>query len=74
MRCLKRGDPDMARKTPAQVVIAELGVRPLARQLDVSPSTVCKWLHRGIPSKWHASLLRLGKGSLTADDLVRGRK
>lgn len=71
----------MARKklTPAEVVIAEFGIRPLARQLEVDPTTVARWRRtsRGlVPSIYHQPLLALAvreKKTLTTEDLVNGR-
>ena len=65
------------KKTPADVVIEELGIRPLARALDRNPTTVLRWRDSGlVPSTYHADILKLaakqGK-TLTADDLVLGR-
>ena len=61
--------------TPAEVVTKVLGVRPLARMLNVSPSTVGKWKERegGIPSQYHKKIIELSEGEITADDLVFGR-
>jgi hypothetical protein len=48
--------------SPAAHVVALFGVRPLARDLAVSPSTVMRWLDVGlIPSKHHRRLLNLAK-------------
>jgi hypothetical protein len=60
---------------PAEVVTQELGVRPLARQLGIAPSTVGKWKERtgGIPSVYHKRIIELAEGRITADDLVFGR-
>jgi len=61
--------------TPADVVMAELGVRGLARILDVAPSTICRW-RRGqgnVPSGYHKKILEIADGKITADDLVYGR-
>lgn len=71
----------MARKkqTPAEVVIDAFGIRPLARELDIDPSTIVRWrriLPGLIPSGYHRPLLALAERdhiSLTADDLVNGR-
>jgi hypothetical protein len=71
----------MSRKkqTPAEVVIAEFGIRPLAREIPVDPSTIIRWRERGdglIPSRYHRRLLALAKAhgrTLTAADLVSGR-
>lgn len=64
-------------RTPAEIVTDVLGVRPLARQLEVSPSTVVKWKVRRegrIPSVYHRKILELAGGALTANDLVYGRE
>lgn len=71
----------MARKkmTPADVVIAEFGIRPLARELNIDPTTIVRWRRsaRGlVPSAYHTALLDLAvreKVTLTAEDLVNGR-
>jgi len=62
-------------KTPAEVVIELLGVRPLARSLGVVPATVINWRERGgtVPSKYHVRLIELAEGKLTTGDLVYGR-
>lgn len=62
--------------TPADVVTEVLGVRPLARELGLSPSTVAKWKKRyqgRIPSEHHLRILELADGKISADDLVYGR-
>ena len=71
----------MARKTltPAEVVIAEFGIRPLARDLDVDPTTIVRWRRNDgglIPSSYHKPLLALavsGRKTLSTDDLINGR-
>lgn len=71
----------MARKTltPAEVVIREFGIRPLARDLDVDPTTIVRWRNNAgglIPSGYHKPLLALAvaeRKTLSADDLVHGR-
>jgi hypothetical protein len=72
----------MARKPhlrPADVVIKEFGIRPLAAELTVSPSTVWRWKNSDpglVPSEHHVALLDLAKRwgkQLTAEDLINGR-
>ena len=62
-------------KTPADVVIDELGVRGLARKLNLSPSTIIRWRQRGgrIPSRHHIKIIELSNGTINADALVYGR-
>jgi hypothetical protein len=62
-------------KTPAEIVIETLGVRPLARSLNISPSTVLKWRDRTgkIPSKYQARIIELANGKISAADMVYGR-
>ena len=62
-------------KTPAEVVIEHLGVRPLARSLNIVPTTVIKWRERGgeIPSRYHKRIIELSEGEITPNDLVYGR-
>lgn len=62
-------------QTPAEVVIKELGIRPLARSLSISPSTVLRWRERSglIPSHYHRAIINLAQGRIGADDLVYGR-
>jgi hypothetical protein len=69
--------------TPAEAVTEELGVRPLARNLNISPSTILRWKERGegerkgeVPSKYHRDIIRLSKmvgGTIDAHVLVYGR-
>lgn len=77
----------MNRITPAETVVTAFGgVRPLARLLGCSPSSVSRWGRRvsvrhgksmgTIPSTLHAPLLMLARERgvhLTATDLVLGR-
>lgn len=72
-RCNNSYTLDM--KTPAELVIETLGVRPLARQLHISPSTILRWREREgrIPSQYYKPILQLADGKLTSDDLVYGR-
>jgi hypothetical protein len=72
--------------TPAEYVIRLFGgIRPLARYLDVEPSTVWRWRvpsDRGgadgrIPRDTQPRLLDLAKArglDLKAEDLIRGRE
>jgi hypothetical protein len=61
--------------SPAEVVIKNLGVRPLARTLNISPSTILRWRERNgnIPSRYHKRIIELSKGKITPNDLVFGR-
>jgi hypothetical protein len=68
----------MPRLTPAETVIADFGIRPLARKLVVDPTTVIRWRDNDglVPSVYHRKLLALArraKKALTADELVYGR-
>ena len=68
----------MAHLTPAQTVFAELGIRPLARDLKLDPKTVFRWGEGDglVPSKFHVKVLKLAKKrgrKLSTDDLVMGR-
>lgn len=74
--------------TPAELVIKRFGgVRPLARELAKSPSTISLWKSRhggripnrsvnyGDPKGTHIQLLELAKKQaipLTADELING--
>lgn len=61
--------------SPAEVVIEELGVRPLARELGVSPGCIVRWRTRGgkVPHQYHVRICEIANGSVTPDDLVFGR-
>lgn len=67
-----------AKLTPAEVVIADFGIRPLARDLDIDPTTVVRWRNRArglVPSNYHVDLLKLAKRRgkpLTESELIRG--
>lgn len=67
------------KKTPAEVVIDEFGIRPLARELDTDPTTVIRWRNSDgglVPSRYHVPLLELARKqgrSLTETDLIHGR-
>lgn len=62
---------------PAEVVTSELGIRPLARLLEVDPTIISRWKRRGlVPSEYHQRLIRVAAQegvTLTANDLVFGR-
>ena len=61
-------------QTPVKLVTAKFGIRPLARILDIEPSTILRWRESGIvPAQHHVKLIELSEGELTADDLVFGR-
>jgi len=63
------------KQTPAEVVIGEFGIRPLARQLNIEPSTILRWRESGIvPAKHHVKLIQISGDEITAEDLVFGRK
>lgn len=76
--------PDDGHLSPARVVITVLGIRPLARALNIGPSAVWKWdqprpVGRGgvVPSQYHVSLLELARKrrvKLTTQDLILGRQ
>jgi hypothetical protein len=60
--------------SPAETVIEVFGIRPLAKELDIAPSTVIRWRDRGfIPSKYHVQIIDLSMGKLKPADLVYGR-
>jgi hypothetical protein len=64
--------------TPAEVVINELGVRPLARKLGVTPGCIIKWRSRGgsVPDDQKIRIMEIAKEEgkvITTDDLVYGR-
>jgi len=61
--------------TPADVVLAELGVRGLARQLGIDPSTVIRWRQGkgNIPSRYHRQIIELADGKVSTKELVFGR-
>lgn len=63
--------------TPAEVVIKELGIRKLARDLGLkSPSAVSHWRNRGgglVPSRYHPRIIELADGRISAEDLIYGR-
>jgi len=63
------------KKSPIEVAISELGVRPLARALGVARSTVSRWRRDGwIPSQHHQRVIEAGEGKITPHDLVHGRE
>lgn len=63
--------------SPADVVTMEMGVRPLARLLEVDPTIISRWKRRGlVPSEYHKRLITLAEqegANLSAEDLVFGR-
>ncbi len=68
----------MPRLSPADAVLADFGIRPLARILEVDPTTVIRWRNGDglIPSQYHRRLLEIAKElnvKLTTDDLIHGR-
>lgn len=68
-----------AKKTPAEVVIDTFGVRPLAAELNCSPTTILRWRESEgglVPSRWHQRLIKLAKAqghNITPEILVNGR-
>ncbi len=66
----------MPKQTPAELVIEQFGIRPLARMLGIEPSTVLRWreLKGGfVPSQHHVKLIQMSGDEITAEDLVFGR-
>ena len=69
----------MKKITPAEIVIEMFGgIRPLAKQMNLAPSTVLRWLQRGgvIPLRhWPAiqELAKKKKMKLTLEDLAAGK-
>lgn len=63
-------------KKPAEVVIELLGVRALARALDLTPGAVSMWQESGlVPSKHHQRIIEIAaeqNKTLTPDMLVYG--
>ncbi len=64
--------------TPAEVVIHELGVRPLARKLGITPGCISKWKSRGgsVPDDQKIRIIEIARQEgkvITSDDLVYGR-
>lgn len=62
-----------SRLTPVQVVKQELGVRPLARQLGISPRAVTIWGEL-VPSKYHTRIIDIAGGRITAEEIINGRE
>jgi len=61
-------------RTPAEVVINHLGVRPLARSLGIAPSAVMQWKKSGkVPSKYHIKIIELSDGIVDPIALIYGR-
>lgn len=62
---------------PAEVVIAELGIRPLARELNTDPRTISRWRESGlVPSRYHVAILETAKRfkvRVTERELIHGR-
>ena len=65
----------MPNETPAEMIIDHFGVRPLARLMELSPSTILRWKESGmIPNKHQKQIIELSGGKFTAHDLVFGRE
>ena len=65
----------MQQQTPVEIVIQLFGIRPMARDLGIVPSTVLRWRKTGlVPAEHHKALVEMSGGQLTAEDLVFGRK
>ena len=63
------------KRTPADLVIDQFGVRPLARLLSIAPTTVLRWRESGkVPAEHQEKLIQMSGGELDAEDLVFGRK
>lgn len=59
---------------PAEVVIELLGVRPLARLLDLNPSTVTRWREKGtVPQQYWDEIIQITEGRVTLEELHKGR-
>lgn len=64
--------------TPAEVVIHEFGIRPLARDIEVDPTTIVRWRNSDgglVPSNYHVPLIELARRQqkkLTAEELIFG--
>lgn len=65
--------------TPAEVVIREFGIRPLARDIGVDPTTIVRWRNSDdglVPAQYHVTLLDLAKRQqkrLAPEELIYGR-
>jgi len=65
----------MPNETPADMIISHFGIRPLARLMDLSPSSILRWRDTGmIPAKHQKKIIELSGGKFTANDLVYGRE
>jgi len=61
--------------TPVDLVVDKFGVRPLARLLDISPTTVLRWRDSGkVPAEHQEKIIMMSGGELSAEDLVFGRE
>jgi len=64
----------MKKQPPVEVVISRFGIRPLARDLGIDPSTITRWRKNGlVPAEYHVKIIELSRDELSADDLVFGR-
>lgn len=65
------------RLNPGQLVVSLFGVRPLAAEIQVSPTTVLHWRDKGEVSadkqKAILELARKRRVPLTAEELIYGR-
>jgi len=60
--------------TPAEVVHEHLGVRPLARNLKLSPAAVQRWKKTGeVPLAHWKKIEELSGGTITTKELAYGR-
>lgn len=63
--------------SPADLVISQFGVRPLSRELGLSPSSVQRWRESGrVPQHHFQKIVSLSKDSddpITLHDLINGR-
>jgi len=59
---------DMKHRMIREIIQDAGGAAAAAKEIDVHPTTICKWFHNGIPYRYWPTIIKLAQSS--ADELL----